>query len=69
MVLDILMCVLTAVGADGDSFHVRGWHNHTLCILSATNLSLNALFHDVRYRASWSKRWIEGEAVESSSGE
>ena len=55
-----------AKGADGEAFHFRGVDNATFCILSAANLGFNALFNDVAYRATWSKRNLEGSFIKAA---
>jgi len=55
-----------AKGADGEVFDFRGQHNTPFCILSAANLSFSALFRDVRYHASWSKRDVEGSFIKAA---
>jgi len=53
-------------GGHGDIFHLRGDGKRPLCILSAANTSLNALFVNVTYRAAYSKRTVHGSFIKAA---
>eukprot|EP00966_Prymnesium_polylepis_P070833 1645931-Prymnesium_polylepis.2 len=53
-------------GAHGETADFRGEHNAHFNLLSSRNFSLNALFQVIRYRATYSKRIINGSFVRAA---
>ena len=67
-------CCLTAsiagdphcTGAHGDIYDVRGYNRGTYCLLSAPNISVNALFEDTIFHTPYSKLDVNGSFIRSA---